>query len=237
MARKKKILFLRESRKVIISLIIVNKSIKETEHLIFFFSVHVRSNFISLMNAKTCIFTSGCSHEWKYCFWYSFLYLFLCWIFSIYLCARAEHNTHCKSTDLSLIQLIRPRNTKFCVYGFPSAPTSNSTTKTSVLRQNSSMLDWVFIYNMLWLSSYKTFDEINIISGLPSNENENLPWNRRHRGYLFFIFIYLFIYFIFYLFFFIYLFIYFFFCCCCCCCKIEFDFTHEHQNLYFHSWR
>ena len=34
-------------------LIIVNKSIKETENLLLFF--RVRSNFISLMNTKTCI--------------------------------------------------------------------------------------------------------------------------------------------------------------------------------------
>ena len=44
----------------------MNKSIKETEHLIFFFSV--RSNFISLINTKTCIFTRGYRHSWKYCF-------------------------------------------------------------------------------------------------------------------------------------------------------------------------
>ena len=44
-----------ESRRVGRSLIIANKSIKETENLIFFFSV--RSNFISFMNTKTCIFT------------------------------------------------------------------------------------------------------------------------------------------------------------------------------------
>ena len=40
----------------------MNKSIKETVNLIFFFSV--RSNFISLMNTKTCIFTrTTATHE------------------------------------------------------------------------------------------------------------------------------------------------------------------------------
>ena len=47
-----------ESRRVGRTLIIANKSIKETENLIFFFSV--RSNIISFMNTKTCIFTRHC---------------------------------------------------------------------------------------------------------------------------------------------------------------------------------
>ena len=59
-----------KSRRVGRSLIIANKSIKETENLIFFFSV--RSNFISFMNTKTCIFTRGYRHSWKYCFWCPF---------------------------------------------------------------------------------------------------------------------------------------------------------------------
>ena len=65
----KKLVFWRASRRVGRSLIIVNKSIKETENLDFF---TVRSNFISLMNTKTCIFTRGYSHSWKYCIWCSF---------------------------------------------------------------------------------------------------------------------------------------------------------------------
>ena len=66
----KKLAFWRESRRVGRRLIIVNKSIKETENLIFFFSVG--SNFISLLKTKTCIFTRGYRHSWKYCIWYSF---------------------------------------------------------------------------------------------------------------------------------------------------------------------
>ena len=50
----KKLVFWRASRRVGRSLIIVNKSIKETENLDFF---TVRSNFISLMKTKTCIFS------------------------------------------------------------------------------------------------------------------------------------------------------------------------------------
>ena len=50
MEKKKK-----KKRRVGRSLIIANKSIKETEILIFF---RVRSNFISLMNTKTCILVS-----------------------------------------------------------------------------------------------------------------------------------------------------------------------------------
>ena len=45
----------KKKRRVGRSLIIANKSIKETEILIFF---RVRSNFISLMNTKTCILVS-----------------------------------------------------------------------------------------------------------------------------------------------------------------------------------
>ena len=64
MARKKWV-FWRESPRVGRSLILANKSIKETENLFF----SVRFNFISLMNTKTCIFTRGYRHSWKYCFW------------------------------------------------------------------------------------------------------------------------------------------------------------------------
>ena len=56
----KKLVFWRESRRVGRSLIIVNKSIKETENLHFF---TVRSNFISLMNTKTCISSRGYHHS------------------------------------------------------------------------------------------------------------------------------------------------------------------------------
>ena len=63
----KKLVFWHESQREGRSLVIVNKSIKETENLIFF---RVRSNFISLMNTRTCIFTRGYCHMWKYCFWY-----------------------------------------------------------------------------------------------------------------------------------------------------------------------
>ena len=61
---EKKIDFQRDSRRIGRSLTIVNKNIKEM--LIF---CSVRSNFISLMNTETCIFTR---HSWKYCFWCSF---------------------------------------------------------------------------------------------------------------------------------------------------------------------
>ena len=61
----KKLVFWRKSQRVCRSLIIVNKSIKEPKNkkMIFF---GVRSDFISLMNTKTCIFTRG------YCVWCSF---------------------------------------------------------------------------------------------------------------------------------------------------------------------
>ena len=60
MAKKRKVKFSDESRRVGRSLIIANKSIKETENLIFF---NVGSNFISFMNTKTCIFTRGYRHS------------------------------------------------------------------------------------------------------------------------------------------------------------------------------
>ena len=75
----KKVSFLTWESKSDRSLIIVNKSIRETENLDFF---TVRSNFISFMNTKTCIFTRGYRHSWKYCIWCLFgetkfiLYLF-----------------------------------------------------------------------------------------------------------------------------------------------------------------
>ena len=52
----KKLAFWRESWLVDKNIIIANKSIKETENLIFF---SVRLNFISLMNTTIGIFTSG----------------------------------------------------------------------------------------------------------------------------------------------------------------------------------
>ena len=58
---EKKLISRHKCQRVGKSLIIVNKSIKETENFIFFFSVG--SNFISLMNTKTCIFTRGYGHS------------------------------------------------------------------------------------------------------------------------------------------------------------------------------
>ena len=57
---EKKLVFWRKSQKVCKSLIIVNKSIKKQN--IWFFWV---------MNTKTCIFTFGYRHSWKYCVWCS----------------------------------------------------------------------------------------------------------------------------------------------------------------------
>ena len=68
LARKKNV-FWRESQRAGRSLITVNKNLNETDSLIFF---SARSNFISLMNTKICIFTRGYPHSWKYCFWCSF---------------------------------------------------------------------------------------------------------------------------------------------------------------------
>ena len=65
MVRKSLFSDMRESRRAGRSLIIANKSIKETEHLIFFFSV--RSNFISLPNTKTCIFARGYHENTAFC--------------------------------------------------------------------------------------------------------------------------------------------------------------------------
>ena len=56
------------------NLIIVNKSIKEAENLICY---SVRSNLVSLLNTKACIFTRGYRHSWKYCFWWNKIYLTL----------------------------------------------------------------------------------------------------------------------------------------------------------------
>ena len=65
----KKVSFLTWESKLRQKLNCCKKSIKETENLIFF---SVRANFISLMNTKTCIFTRGYRHSWKYCIWCSF---------------------------------------------------------------------------------------------------------------------------------------------------------------------
>ena len=80
------------SRRVGRILIIVTKSIKETEFFFFFFFffvagggggevqckiefyfTHEHQNlYNACMNTKTCIFTRGYRHSWKYCFWCSF---------------------------------------------------------------------------------------------------------------------------------------------------------------------
>ena len=65
----KKLISWRKCGRVGRSLTIMNKSIKETEHLIFF---SVRSNLISHINTKTCIFSRGYHLSWKYYIWCSF---------------------------------------------------------------------------------------------------------------------------------------------------------------------
>ena len=65
---KKKLIFPCKCWRVGRILIIANKSMKNRRF--DFFSVGW--NFNSLMNTKTCIFTSGYRHSWKYNIWCSF---------------------------------------------------------------------------------------------------------------------------------------------------------------------